>query len=398
MRTSFYICLFLVFAISCKKEQDTSRKAAPPDQTEINKLKLNQIQVLGSHNSYHKRMDGRLFSAISNISFLLPAEYQPEELDYFHEPLNDQLNTYGMRGFEIDIYNDPNGGLFFNRAANSLARMSVASNIPELKLPGLKVLHIPDVDYQTHYYTFKSMLTALKTWSEAHPNHLPVFLHIETKETAVTDVVPLLSIVGLAQTIKYTPALSDNIDTEIKAVFGDGLDKVITPDKVRGTFATLKEAVRANNWPTIGESRGKFIFVMEGGAQEEYLQGHPSLQNRAMFVYTENDDKDESAFLIYNDANRNKDSITLAVRNNFIVRTRADGTNKQNKTGDYTQQNNAFSSGAQIVTTDYYRPDPRYITSPGIFTNYSCRFPNGELARINAVSAADKQGIGRIAE
>jgi hypothetical protein len=260
------------------------------------------------------------------------------------------------------------------------------------------VLHIPDVDYQTHYYTFKSMLTALKTWSEAHPNHLPVFLHIETKETAVTDVVPLLSIVGLAQTIKYTPALSDNIDTEIKAVFGDGLDKVITPDKVRGTFATLKEAVRANNWPTIGESRGKFIFVMEGGAQEEYLQGHPSLQNRAMFVYTENDDKDESAFLIYNDANRNKDSITLAVRNNFIVRTRADGTNKQNKTGDYTQQNNAFSSGAQIVTTDYYRPDPRYITSPGIFTNYSCRFPNGELARINAVSAADKQGIGRIAE
>jgi hypothetical protein len=71
-------------------------------------------------------------------TFLLPAEYQPEELDYFHEPLYDQLNTYGMRGFEIDIYNDPNGGLFYNRAANSLARMTVASNIPELKLPGLE--------------------------------------------------------------------------------------------------------------------------------------------------------------------------------------------------------------------------------------------------------------------
>ncbi len=158
MKTPYFVYLFLLFTLSCKKEADIQRKAAPPDQTEINKLKLNQIQILGSHNSYHKRMDARLFSAISNINFLLPAEYQPEELDYFHEPLYDQLNTYGMRGFEIDIYNDPNGGLFYNRAANSLARMTVASNIPELKLPGLKVLHIPDVDYQTHYYTFKSML------------------------------------------------------------------------------------------------------------------------------------------------------------------------------------------------------------------------------------------------
>lgn len=398
MKTPFYICFFLVFIIGCKKGQDTSRKAPAPDQTEINKLKLNQIQILGSHNSYHKRMDARLFSAISNINFLLPAAYQVNELDYFHEPLADQLNTFELRGLEIDIYNDPNGGLFYNRGANSLAHMTVASNIQELKEPGLKVLHIPDVDYETYYYTFKSMLTALKTWSDAHPNHLPIFLHIESKETAVTDVVPFLSIVGLAQTIKYTPALADNIDTEIKSVFGDALEKVITPDKVRGSYSTLKEAVQANNWPTIGESRGKFIFVMEGGAQEEYLQGHPSLQNRAMFLYTDDDTEEESAFLIYNDASRNKDSIILAVRNNFIVRTRADGTNKQNKTGSYTQQNDAFSSGAQIVSTDYYRPDPRYLTSPGIFTNYSCRFPNGELARINAVSAPDKQGIGRIAE
>ncbi|MFN8260160.1 MAG: Ca2+-dependent phosphoinositide-specific phospholipase C [Chitinophagales bacterium] len=398
MKTPFYLLLIFVFAISCKKEQDITRKAAPPDQTEINKLKLNQIQILGSHNSYHKRMDARLFSAISNINFLLPAAYQVNELDYFHEPLADQLDTYGLRGLEIDIYNDPNGGLFYNRAANSLARMSVASYIPELNQPGLKVLHIPDVDYETYYYTFKSMLSALKSWSDAHPNHLPVFLHIETKETAVTDVVPLLSIVGLAQTIKYTPALADNIDTEIKAVFGDALEKVITPDKVRGSYTTLKEAVQANNWPTIGEARGKFVFVMEGGGREEYLQGHPSLQDRAMFVYSESDTEDESSFLIYNEASRDKDEITLAVKNNFIVRTRADGTNKQNRTGDYTQQTDAFSSGAQIVSTDYYRPDPRYLSSPGIFTNYACRFPNGELARINAISAADKQGIGRIAE
>lgn len=399
MKTNFCISLFLVLIISCKKEtSNASRKASIPDQTEINKLKINQLQILGSHNSYHKHMDQRLFSALSNINFLLPAQYQVNELDYYHEPLLDQLDIYGLRGIEIDIYNDPNGGLFYNRGANSLAHMTVASNVAELKQPGLKVLHIPDVDYETYYYTFKSMLTALKNWSDMHPNHLPVFLHIETKETAVTDVVPFLSIVGLAQTIKYTPALADNIDVEIKSVFGENLDKVITPDKVRGSYSTLKEAVLADNWPTVGEARGKFIFVMEGGAQNEYLQGHPSLQNRAMFLYSDDDQKDESAFIIYNDAIRYADSISIAVTKNYIVRTRSDNTNEQNRTGSYTQQQAAFASGAQIISTDYYRPDPRYLTSPGQFTNYSCRFPNNDLARINLISAPDKQGIGKIAE
>ena len=117
-----------------------------------------------------------------------------------------------------------------------------------------------------------------------------------------------------------------------------------------------------------------------------------------MGVCSEHDDKDESAFLIYNDPQRNNDDIQFAVSNNFIVRTRSDSPNNQNKTGDYTKQIAAFNSGAQIISTDYYRPDPRYLTSPGIFTNYVCRFPNGDLARINSISAADKQGIGKIAE
>ena len=54
-------------------------------------------------------------------------------------------------------------------------------------------------------------------------------------------------------------------------------------------------------------------------------------------------------------------------------------------------------SGAQMISTDYYRPDPRYLTD-GKYKNYSCKFPNGDIARINPVSAADKQGIGVIAE
>jgi hypothetical protein len=266
MKTHFYPLLFSFILAGCSKENSSSI----PDQTEINKLKLNQIQILGSHNSYHKHMPNNLFSFLGNINFLLPAEYKVEALDYYHEPLEDQLDIYQMRGFEIDLYADPAGGRFYNRQGNLFAQLPVASGIDELKQPGFKVLHIPDIDYETHFYTFKSTLQALKTWSDARPNHIPVFLHIETKETTVGDILGFL---GFTTAIKFTPSLCDDIDTEIKSVFGDALEKVITPDKVRGSFATLEEAVQAGNWPTIGESRGKFIFVMEGGRRQRVSSG-----------------------------------------------------------------------------------------------------------------------------
>lgn len=399
MQKYLFVPLFILLIVACKKENNSgARLTQIPDQKEINKLKLNQLQILGSHNSYHKHMDTTLFNGILGINFLLPNQYKVTELDYYHEPLLNQLDDYKLRGFEIDIYADPQGGHYYNRAGNALVGIPIASGIGELQQPGFKVLHIPDIDFETYFYTFKSNLIALKNWSDAHPNHLPIFIHIEAKESGVGDAVPFLAAFGFTQTIKFTPALADDIDKEIKSVFGNTLDKIITPDIVRGTYTTLKEAVLANNWPTIGDCRGKFIFVMEGGANNEYLDGHPSLRGRAMFLYTKDDASDESAFLIYNDADSDEVNITNAVNNYYIVRTRADGTNNQNVTGDYTQQKAAFRSGAQIISTDYYRPDPRYITKPNQYTSYSCQFPNGDLARINPVSAADKQGIGKIAE
>jgi hypothetical protein len=64
--------------------------------------------------------------------------------------------------------------------------------------------------------------------------------------------------------------------------------------------------------------------------------------------------------------------------------------------GDYTYKNAAFESGAQILSTDYYRPDPRAGT-PG-WTDFKVQFPNNELARINPVSAAAKINLGTIRE
>src|SRR5690606_14650120 len=111
--------------------------------------------------------------------------------------------------------------------------------------------------------TFKSALQAIKNWSDAHPKHFPLFINIETKEDSPADNSTLAGF-GFLPALPYDAAALDALDTEIKAVFGENLDKVITPDKLRGNYATLNEAVRANAWTTIGAARGKIFFIIDG--------------------------------------------------------------------------------------------------------------------------------------
>jgi hypothetical protein len=266
------------------------------------------------------------------------------------------------------------------------------SHIPELMQPGFKVLHIPDVDYMTNYYTFKSALQEVKNWSDSHPKHVPIFIYIETKNSTVADVIGAL---GFTPAIPYDASSGDALDDEIKSVFGQNLEKVITPDKVRGSYNTLREAVIAGNWPLLGQARGKIIFVMSGGLVNLYKQGHPSFQGRACFTFA-NATSNEAAFIILNDAIDDENEIKQRVSEGFIVRTRADGSTDAARTGDYSKMEAAFRSGAQIVSTDYYKPDER-AGQPG-WTNYQVKFPNNELARINRVSAAEQVNIGIIRE
>lgn len=346
-------------------------------------LKINQIQTLGSHNSYHQRANKFVLQFLKGLAPILPKEYNSKDLDYAHEPLFTQLDSFHLRSFEIDIYADPNGGQFYNRIKNNLLGKPKPSNIATLKEPGFKVLHIPDIDYNTHYFTFKSMLQDFKKWSDAHPKHLPIYIMIECKEETLADNIKKLH---FTKSIKFTPELCDALDEEVKQVFGNDLKNIITPDMVRDTFATLKDAVLAGNFPTVENARGKFIFiVMQNG--NTYTQNHPSLKERTMFVFA-NEHQPEAAFIKYDDALSEENKIKNAVKQGFIVRTRADGPNIQNRSGDYKQQQAAFRSGAQIISSDYYRPDIRYKKKPKKFTNYSTRFLGNDVARINPVNTS----------
>jgi hypothetical protein len=386
------ILLLVAGMTACEKDcpepaaLDDSDAIYYPPADSVGELRINQLQAIGSHNSYRRRTTQQVYDYVNSIAFLLPASLDPSDWDYDHLPLDEQVETYGMRSFELDIYYDPDGGRFANRQGNLLAGLPVESGIPELDQPGMKLLHIPDFDYNTHYPAFKQALSALKSWSDAHPRHVPIVILVETKFETVADAVSFIP--GLTSALHFDAAACDAIDQEIKDVFGDGLEQVITPDELRGTATTLREAVSTTGWPRLKDARGKFLFVMEGDADGVYQEGRPNFEGRAMFVYADEED-DGAAFIKYNGPVSGFDNIKAAVQAGFMVRTRADSNPDYARNGDYTDMNASFNSGAQIISTDYYRPDPRHLTESD-WTDYHVKFADGRTWRVNPLLLPDK--------
>jgi Phosphoinositide phospholipase C, Ca2+-dependent len=126
--------------------------------------------------------------------------------------------------------------------------------------------------------------------------------------------------------------------------------------------------------------RGTVMFALdnEGAIRDRYLQGHVALKDRVMFATVARDDPAAAWFKI-NDPIKSYDRIQGLVRDGFMVRTRADADTVQSRKNDTTQREKALASGAQFVSTDYPEPDRR-------FSEYSVRFPAGQVARSNPVS------------
>jgi hypothetical protein len=85
-----------------------------------------------------------------------------DSLEYTALPLQEQFD-HGVRQIELDIFADPEGGLYATRRGLILVDgANPESGIPELDEPGFKVLHIQDIDFETHCLTFHACLTTLK--------------------------------------------------------------------------------------------------------------------------------------------------------------------------------------------------------------------------------------------
>jgi Phosphoinositide phospholipase C, Ca2+-dependent len=361
----------------CAKWSPVYRPAPGPTypQTELADrcLRLNQTQVIGSHNSYHVQPREPLWSALRGFDPLLAAG-----LEYTHSPLDVQFDAEEVRQIELDVFADSAGGLYDQRAILPLLGLPADSGIPELEQPGFKVFHIQEIDFETTCLTFVQCLRQVKLWSDAHPRHLPITILVELKDEPIPD--PLQ--VGFVQPQLIGPAELDALDAEIRSVFPE--QQLLTPDGVRGTQPTLESAILTDGWPTLGDARGKVMFLMDnaGRFRTDYLAGHPNLDGRVLFTNS-NPGEPDAAFVKRNDPlGPNAAEIQDLVRRGYLVRTRADADTVQARTGDTTQRDAALLSGAQFVSTDY--PVPGRAAPFG--TDYFAQIPDGDPARCNPIN------------
>jgi Phosphoinositide phospholipase C, Ca2+-dependent len=334
-------------------------------------VRINQIQVIGSHNSYHA---GLLPGMRAFLAKKRPADLRG--LDYAHQPLNKQFDG-GVRQIELDIFADSKGGRYAHPAGPALeAAAGVPVDGPDANAdvmlePGFKVMHVQDLDQHSTCQPLTACLKIVREWSKAHPHHLPIYVLLETKQGKP------LNIPHATTPEPFTAATLDGLDREIRSVFS--ADEMITPDDMRGSYATLNDAARAGAWPTLAQARGKVIFLMDQrSAGPLYLKGHPNLRGRVLFTNAAPGVPD-AAFTEANDGTEAE--IAALVRQGYLVRTRTDADTKEGRSGSTVRRDHAMASGAQILSTDYPKAEPAQ------WTGYSVSFASGAMARCNPVAS-----------
>ncbi|HEX4320374.1 MAG TPA: phosphatidylinositol-specific phospholipase C1-like protein [Acidobacteriaceae bacterium] len=358
------ICL-----LACAASFTIAQAQAPAADSSI---KLNQIQVIGTHNSYHAGI-------APNESKLWQAKYANayKGLDYQHQPLEQQFDS-GVRQIELDIFGDSKGGLYAHPSGPKTVAAAQLPADPEfdpeglMAKPGFKVMHVQDVDYRSTCQPLTGCLERIRQWSHAHPGHIPIFILIETKEKEPESKI------HLTEPQPFTSKAFDALDAEIRSVFPP--EELITPDDVRGHYETLNQAVLAGNWPTLANARGKVIFLMD---QQHvgpiYLEGHPSLRGRVLFTNAKPGEPD-AAFIERNDGPAA--DIEELVRKGYLIRARTDSDTKQARVNDTSTRDAMMASGAQLLSTDYPVNEPARWDG-----HYVVTLPGNVVARCNPIDA-----------
>jgi hypothetical protein len=268
----------------------------PRPDTEHPPLTLNDVQVKGSHNSYHRA----------------PRLALSRGWRYSHAPIETQLEAQDVRQFELDV---------------------------RLTKGELRVAHLPLVDGRSTCSRLADCLHTIESWSRSHAGHLPVFVFIEVKE----DLAPSM-----------LEGRLDAIDFAITRVFPR--EQLLMPEDVVGEAKSLKQAIVERGWPSLEDTRGRVAFVMFGPNRHKraYAGGRPRLDGRVMFVAERETSRPHTSIVFYDDPVLDRASIADAIASHFLVRTRADAELHR----DPARRDAALTSGANFISSDFV--DPRF--------------------------------------
>ena len=264
-------------------------------------LRINEIQFVGSHNSYKKAMLPADFAAL-----LARNPSAARSLEYAHQPLTAQLDL-GIRKLELDIFNQPGVDDFV-------------------------VGHVQEIDMQSHCGRLTECLKEVLAWSAENASHVPIWISFNAKDGKIP---------GLQDPHPYNSDAFARLDQLLISMFGT---KLISPREVASSSGPL--------WPTLAQARGKFLLVLDEGGQKRatYAQGW---RDRPMFVNVA-PPHPAAAVMVINDPIRDFALIQQRVREGYMVRTRADADTAEARNDSTDRRDRAFASGAQAISTDYY--------------------------------------------
>ncbi len=328
-------------------------------------LHLNEIQTAGTAESYKLRPSTTLLTLIS-----MGSKTDALQLDFGEPPIEQQLNL-GARSLTFDVAYDPEGGLYEHPSGALMAGQFLEDNyIATMSKPGFKVIHILDIDFNSSCLTLKDCLQSVAAWSRKNPDHLPLTILLRSND----DRTPMP---GATTPVKFNAAAFDALDAQLRAIFRP--DELITPDMVQGKFHSLREAVLAHAWPTLGEARGKVLLVLDDDPPKValYRGARHSLEGRVMFVATD-DKSPAAAFVTVENPLKDGAAIAKDVRAGLIVHTYSDADTKEARAKSTARRDAAFASGAQIISTDFLVADPRI--SP-----YQVRVPGNKVAECESL-------------
>jgi hypothetical protein len=253
---------------------------------------MNELQVAGTHNSYHTKP---------------PIQFDASH-GYTHRPLNEQFEG-GVRAIELDVHQ------------GTSAR---------------ETYHIAGIDPNSTCPMFLDCLRTIESWSDAHPNHTPIFVWLEIKDntggSAITDLL--------------------GVEADVNEVFGS--DDLITPSWLAGSHATARERIDADGWPLLSEVAGRVMFIVlnRDDHAQEYTHDFTSLDGRIMFANAVEAQFDLSWVVVAKiEGDLAQPSIALAHQKNLLTATNVCSVN----TADdecVTRNMQAVESGFHMLKDD----------------------------------------------
>lgn len=329
MTRSHLLLLSLLAACSAKSDDSavTNGNERPPNPHTLDDLLTwADYQVLGTHNSTH----------------IEPEAPVHESHYYTHPPLDEQLEVYGVRGFELDVH------------------------LHETE--GWQVFHLPLVDEESTCLQLADCLGAMKAWSDAHPWHLPLIVWVEPKDGDLDLAVP-----ELLQFIDRHDELEEAILDVIPR------SRIFTPDDLRGDHDTLPDALAAEGPPTLDRLRDRFVFAMLDSSdhRERYLADSPALEGRLMFADADDGTEPWAALLKINDASSDPTRVQALVEAGFWISSNVrDGPEHSQEVGE-AHFEDSLAAGAQLLKSDRAAPAD----------GWSIAVPGGTPARCNPLTA-----------